>query len=66
MQTMTDMAGIAGSTKLYNELLENPSITGTLSDIGEGKLPMILRKKTMAEIKAGAEDTHLILYPKRM
>lgn len=56
MQTMTDMAGIAGSTKLYNELLENPSITGSLADIGEGKLPMILRKETMEELKAGAEE----------
>ena len=46
MQTMTDMAAIAGSNKLYNDLLENPNITGTLSDIGEGKLPMILKKRT--------------------
>ena len=63
MQTMTDMAAIAGSNKLYNDLLENPNITGTLSDIGEGKLPMILKNEDMAEIKAGAPDTFKTIDP---
>ena len=56
LQTITDMAGIAGSSKLYNDLLDNPNITGSLTDIGEGKLPMILRKETMGEIEQSADD----------
>ena len=63
MQTMTDMAGIAGSNKLYNDLLDNPNITGTLSDIGEGRLPLILKNEDMAEIKAGAPDTSKTIDP---
>ena len=63
MQTMTDMAGIAGSNKLYNDLLENPKITGTLSDIGEGRLPLILKNEDMAEIKTGAPDTFKVIDP---
>ena len=56
LQTITDMAGIAGASKLYNDLLNNPNITGSLTDIGEGKLPMILRKETMGDIEQSADD----------
>ena len=61
LQTITDMAGLAGSSRLYNELLNNPSITGTADDIIKGldegaTTPMIIRAEDMVELTQKSPD----------
>jgi len=57
LQTVTDMAGTAGSFRLYNDLLDNPNISGTADDVVKsleaGKTtPAVLKNEEMDAIRA--------------